>query len=104
MDMPKMTERERLADLEARQRKMAEEVEKSRRTLRGKYAALIPELAVENLTEREFRDVLNAAIRCGGAAAVTALRALPEAALPTPAVTSDNPKSSRRDGPATSMA
>lgn len=32
--MPKMTDRERLADLEARQRKMVEEVEKTRRALR----------------------------------------------------------------------
>ena len=102
--MPKMTDRERLADLEARQRKMAEEVDKTRRALRGKYAALVPELAVEQLTEREFRDVLCAAIRCGGASAVTALRALPEAGASPPSRPSDNPKSSRRDGPATSMA
>lgn len=102
--MPKMTDRERLADLEARQRKMAEEVDKTRRALRGKYAALVPELAVETLTEREFRDLLAAAIRCGGSAAVAALRALPEADANLHSGPSGNSKSSRRDVPATSMA
>ena len=101
--MPKMTDRERLADLEARQRKMAEEVEKTRRTLRGKYAALVPDLAVENLTEREFRDLLTVAIRVGGAAAITALKALPEAST----LSASQPKSIKtrpQGGPATSMA
>jgi hypothetical protein len=96
MDMPKMTDRERLADLEARQRKMVEEVEKTRRALRGKYAAIVPDLAVETLTEREFRDVLTTAIRIGGAAAIAALKTLPE--------NSDNPKSPAKRVPATSMA
>ena len=94
--MPKMTDRERLADLEARQRKMAEEVEKTRRALRGKYAAIVPELAVETLTEREFRDVLAAAIRVGGAAAIAALKPLPDS--------TDNPKTPAKRVPATSMA
>ncbi|MBF7013766.1 hypothetical protein QUC32_02805 [Novosphingobium resinovorum] len=75
--MPKMTERDRLADLEARQRKMHDELENARRALRGKYAAMIPEIAVEKLTEKEFRDLLNQAIRTGGHAAVTALKGLP---------------------------
>ena len=104
MDMPKKTDRERLADLEARQRAMAEEVEQTRRALRGKYAEIVTDLPVEDLTEREFRDLLVAAIRCGGAAAVTALRALPEASASSQSGTSTNSKSSRRDGPATSMA
>lgn len=94
--MPKMTDRERLADLEARQRKMVEEVEKTRYALRGKYAAIVPELAVETLTEREFRDLLVAAIRVGGAAAIAALKALPESI--------DNPKPPAKRVPATSMA
>lgn len=94
--MPKMTDRERLADLEARQRKMVEEVEKTRRALRGKYADIVPELAVETLTEREFRDLLVAAIRVGGLAAIAALKALPE--------NSDNPKPPAKRVPATSMA
>lgn len=102
--MPKMTDRERLADLEARQRKMVEEVEKTRRTLRGKYAAIVPELAMETLTEREFRDVLTATIRVGGAAAIAALKPLPNASNNPQSAPANNSKSSRRDGPATSMA
>ncbi|RXR30837.1 hypothetical protein [Sphingobium fluviale] len=94
--MPKMTDRERLADLEARQRKMGEEVEKARRALRGKYAAIVPELAVETLTEREFRDLVVAAIRVGGAAAIAALKPLPES--------TDTPKPPAKRVPATSMA
>lgn len=78
--MPKMSDRERLADLEARQRKVAAEIEEARRVLRGQYAALVPDLAVETLSEREFRDVLNHAIRAGGPAAVAALKALPSSA------------------------
>lgn len=38
---------------------------------------MIPEIAVEKLTEKEFRDLLNQAIRTGGHAAVTALKGLP---------------------------
>ena len=102
--MPKKTDRERLADLEARQRMMAEEVEKTRRAVRGKFADIVADLAVEDLTEREFRDVVVAAIRCGGAVAVTALRALPEASTSSQPGVPTNAKSSRRDGPATSMA
>lgn len=94
--MPKMTDRERLADLEARQRKMVEEVEKTRRALRGKYAEIVPELAVETLTEREFRDLLIAAIRVGGAAALATLKTLPD--------NTDNPKPPAKRVPATSMA
>ena len=102
--MPKKTDRERLADLEARQRMMSEEVEKTRSALRGKYAKIVTDLPVEDLTEREFRDLLAAAIRCGGAAAVIALRALPEVSASSQPGTSAHTKSSRRDDPATSMA
>ncbi len=76
MDMPKKSERERLADLEARQRKVAEDVDNARRALRGKYAAIVPELPVETLTEREFREILDLAIRAGGTSTVAALKAL----------------------------
>ena len=44
--MPRMTERERLADLEARQRKVAQEIGQTRRALRGKYAAIVSELPI----------------------------------------------------------
>jgi hypothetical protein len=79
MEMPKMTERDRLADLEARQRKMNDELESARRALRGKYAAMIAEVPVEKLTERDFRELLTQAIRVGGSAALTALKGLPTA-------------------------
>ena len=102
--MPRKTDRERLADLEARQRTMAEEVEKTRRALRDKYAEIVTDLPVEDLTERELRDLLVAAIRCGGAAAVTALRALPEVSTSPQSGAPTNAKPSRRDDPATSMA
>lgn len=102
--MPKKTDRERLADLEARQRAMAEEVAKTRRALRGKYAEIVTDLPVEGLTEREFRDVVVAAIRCGGTVAASALRALPEVSASPQSGAPTNSKSSRRDGPATSMA
>lgn len=75
--MPKLNERERLADLESRRRKLDDEVENARRALRGKYAALVPDLAVEKLTEREFREVLAQAIRAGGSSSVAALKGLP---------------------------
>lgn len=74
--MPKKSERERLGDLEARQRKVADEVENARRALRGRYAAIVTELSVETITEREFRDIVVYAIRGGGAASITALKGL----------------------------
>ena len=72
--MPKMTDRERLADLEARERKLAQEVLGARRALRGKYALLVEDLAVEHLSERAFRDIVDHAIRIGGERAMAALR------------------------------
>ncbi|WP_048938834.1 hypothetical protein [Sphingobium yanoikuyae] len=74
--MPKMTERDRLADLEARQRKMNDELENARRALRGRYAAMIAEMPVEKLTEKEFRELLTQAVRVGGGAALTAIKGL----------------------------
>ncbi|MEG8223022.1 hypothetical protein OSJ57_20765 [Sphingomonas sp. HH69] len=79
--MPRMTERERLADLEARQRKVAQEIDHARRALRGRYAAIVSELPIEFLTERELRDILTHAIRAGGAASVATLKALPPATI-----------------------
>lgn len=75
--MPKKSERERLAELETRQRKVAEEVDEARRALRGRYSRIVMELPVEGLTEREFREVVDLAIRAGGAASIAALKALP---------------------------
>ncbi|MDE0946339.1 MAG: hypothetical protein OSA39_05780 [Sphingobium sp.] len=79
--MPRMTERERLADLEARQKKVAQEIDQTRRALRGKYATIVSELPIEFLTERELRDILTHAIRAGGAASVATLKALPPATI-----------------------
>ncbi|WP_454888517.1 hypothetical protein [Sphingobium indicum] len=83
--MPKMTERERLAKIEADQRNLAQEAETVRRGLRAHYGRLATELAVERLSEREFRDVLGQAIRVGGGAALAALKALPAASDDPPA-------------------
>ena len=77
--MPKLTERDRLAELEERQRKAADDVEKARRALRGKYADVVRVLPVERLDERELRDIVTQAIRTGGGAAIAALKALPDA-------------------------
>lgn len=75
--MPKLTDRERLAELEQRKRKIAEEIEQTRVALRGKYAAIISELEVESLTERDFRDLISLAIKAGSVASIQALKALP---------------------------
>ena len=77
VDMPKKNERDQLCALEARRRKLDDEVESARRALRGRYAALVSDLEVERLTEREFRDILAQAIRAGGAPAVAVLKGLP---------------------------
>jgi hypothetical protein len=83
--MPKMTERERLAKIEADQRNLAREAETVRRGLRAQYGKVATEIAVERLSEREFRDVLGQAIRVGGGAALAALKALPAASDDPPA-------------------
>ena len=74
--MPKLTERERLSDLETRQRKLQDEIEAARGALRSRYAAIVTDLPVEMLVERDFRDILQQAIRVGGPAAVQALKSL----------------------------
>jgi hypothetical protein len=78
MDMPKLSGRDRLADLEERQRKVTEEVEIARRDLRGKCLDQLKDLPVEKLGDREFRDLVSHAIRVGSPGALTALKALPD--------------------------
>lgn len=75
--MPKLTDRERLAKIEADQEALASEAETVRRSLRAHYGRVVADLPAERLSERDFRDVLMQAVRVGGGAAVTALKALP---------------------------
>lgn len=77
--MPKMTDREKLADLDKRQRQLAQEAETVRKNLRTHYGAMLAGIPVERINEREFREVMTHAIRAGGPAAVTALKSLPAA-------------------------
>lgn len=76
--MPKLTQRDRLSELEERQRKASEELDKARRDLRGKYTAQLCDLPVEKLAERDLREIVMQAIRAGGAPALAALKALPD--------------------------
>ena len=72
--MPKLNDRERLGELEARQRKLTEELEAARRSVRDRYAAMIGDIAVETVSDREFRDILAHAVRVGGPASISALK------------------------------
>lgn len=74
--MPKLNDRDRLADLEARQTKIAQEILDARRALRGKYASILSDMEVERLSEKDFRDLLQNAIRVGGPASITALKGI----------------------------
>lgn len=73
--MPKLSDRERLAKIEADQRSLAQEAETVRRTVRAHYGGLVADLAVEGLSEREFREVVTHAIRLGGPTATATLKA-----------------------------
>ena len=75
--MPKLNDRDRLADLEARQTKIAQEIRDARRALRSKYASILSDMEVERLSEKDFRDLLQNAIRAGGPASITALKGIP---------------------------
>jgi hypothetical protein len=74
--MPKMTDRERLAKIEADQQTLASEADTVRRALREHYGKLVSDLPAERLSERDFRDLVMQAVRVGGAVAVASLKAL----------------------------
>lgn len=95
--MPKQNDRERLADLEARQRRLQEEIAAARSALRARYGAIVVELPIEAVGERDFRDILQHAIRVGAPAAVQALKALPPAPEPiSPATKSAVPSQGQK--------
>ena len=77
--MPKKSERERFAELVERQKKVSEEIEAARAQLRGRYARIVADLPVEEIAERDFRELLGQALRVGGGAALAALKTLPPA-------------------------
>ncbi|ODP36358.1 MULTISPECIES: hypothetical protein [Sphingomonas] len=79
--MPKLTDREKLAELDKRQRALSEEAESVRRSLRARYGAMLTDIPVERISEKEFRDLLTHAIRAGGSPAIAALKALPAAPI-----------------------
>jgi hypothetical protein len=73
--MPKRSDRDRLSELESRQRKLAEQIETARAAIRARYAEIVKELELESLGEKEFRELLMLSIRLGAGPALMLLRA-----------------------------
>jgi len=75
--MPKMSERERLADLVEKRRKIADEIETTQARLRERYGAIVVALPVEEIAERDFREAMGLLLKLGGPAAIGAMKAVP---------------------------
>lgn len=73
--MPKMSDREKLADLAAKSRKIAEEMDATRQRMRERYSAIVTALPVEGYSEREFRDAMALLVKLDATAAIAALKA-----------------------------
>lgn len=73
--MPKMSDREKLADLAAKSRKIAEEMETTRQRMRERYGAIVTALPVEAYSEREFREAVGLLVKLNATAAIAALKA-----------------------------
>lgn len=72
--MPKMSERERLADLVEKSRKIADEIEATQQRLRERYGAIVAAMPVEGIAERDFREAMTLLVKLGGPAAIAALK------------------------------
>ena len=75
--MPKMSDRERLADLVEKSRKLADEIETTERRVRERYGAIVAGLPVETVGERDFREDVGLLVKLGGPAAIGAMKAVP---------------------------
>lgn len=77
--MPKMSERERLADLVEKRQKIADEIETTQKRLRERYGAIVTALPVEGIAEKDFREAIGLLLKLGGPPAVAAMKtALPK--------------------------
>jgi hypothetical protein len=72
-----MSERERLADLVEKRRKIADEIETTQARLRERYGAIVIALPVEEIAERDFREAMGLLLKLGGPAAIGAMKAAP---------------------------
>lgn len=73
--MPKMSDRERLADLAEKRRKLTDEIEAAQKRVRDRYGAIVTALPVEDIAEKDFREALGLLLKLGGPAAIAAMKA-----------------------------